>query len=310
MSAKKKFFDSFAMAFPSTLRSAVWLLRLMIPISLVVTLLQYYGILDLIAGYLQPLFCHIGLPGASAVVFISGAAAGTYAGIAAMMAIPLTFKQATILSLMIALCHNLPVECAVNRSTGSSFRRMAILRLVAAFICAFLFNIILPDSADPFIYLGVEQNASFSQMILAWIISQLKMSALVFLIIYVLMVIQRMIEAFSLLQPISRFFSPIMRLFGLPDHAAYMWLVGNVIGLGYGSAVMLELEEKGLVTPQEANDVNYHLIMNHSLLEDTIVFAAIGISAPILVATRVGAALVVVWTRRAYKALKKSEPTF
>ena len=85
-----------------------------------------------------------------------------------------------------------------------------------------------------------------------------------------------------------------------------MWLVGNVIGLGYGSAVMLELEEKGLVTPQEANDVNYHLIMNHSLLEDTIVFAAIGISAPILVATRVGAALVVVWTRRAYKALKKS----
>ena len=77
-----------------------------------------------------------------------------------------------------------------------------------------------------------------------------------------------------------------------------MWLVCFVLGISYGSAVMLELEEKGLVTKDEANDVNYHLIMNHSMLEDTIVFAATGISAILLITTRVSFALLLVWGRK------------
>lgn len=90
----------------------------------------------------------------------------------------------------------------------------------------------------------------------------------------------------------------MMSLFGLPRHASYMWLVGNVLGISYGSAVMVELEEKGLVTREEANDVNYHLIMNHSMLEDTIVFAATGISGALLIGTRMTFAFILVWLRK------------
>ena len=134
-------------ALPSTWKSASWLLKLMIPISLAVTLLQHYGVLEWIAGYLHPVFVHLGLPGASAVAFISGASAGTYAGIAAMMSMPLTMRQATILAMMVALCHALPMECAVNRKTGSSFWEMAVLRIARAFVCAFVRNLILPEAA-------------------------------------------------------------------------------------------------------------------------------------------------------------------
>ena len=48
---------------------------------------------------------------------------------------------------------------------------------------------------------------------------------------------------------------------------------------------------------------NFHLIMNPSLLEDTIVFAATGISALLIVATRVNFAIVLVWSRRTFKLL-------
>ncbi len=71
-----------------------------------------------------------------------------------------------------------------------------------------------------------------------------------------------------------------------------------VLGISYGSAVLLELEERGLITKEEANDVNYHLIMNHSLLEDTIVFALTGISVFWIVSTRVLFAMIVVWTHK------------
>ena len=210
-------------------------------------------------------------------------------------------KQASILALMIALCHALPMECAVNKKTGSSFWKMGTIRIVMALICAFCLNIILPDMQEKYIYLGAEADSSFWEVMKIWGVSQIKMSLMVVLIIYSLMVVQRMLEAYRLLDTLSRLLSPLMKLFGLPQHASYMWLVGNVLGISYGSAVMVELEEKGLVTREEANDVNYHLIMNHSMLEDTIVFAATGISALLLITTRLCFALLLVWGRRIAK---------
>ena len=293
--------ECFRLAMPASWKSTKWLLKLMIPISLAVTLMQHFEILAWIATWINPLFIHFGLPGESAVAFISGATAGTYAGIAAMMSIPLTMKQASILALMIALCHALPMECAVNRKTGSSFWKMGAIRIVMALVCALILNIILPDMQGKYIYLGAEADSSFWEVMKIWLISQVKMSLMVAFIIYSLMVVQRMLEAYRLLDPLSRLLSPLMAVFGLPRHASYMWLVGNVLGISYGSAVMVELEEKGLVTREEANDVNYHLIMNHSMLEDTIVFAATGISALLLIITRLCFALILVWGRRIAK---------
>ena len=293
---------SIVRAIPATWKSSSWLLKLMIPISLAVTLMQHYGILSCIAEWINPVFVYLGLPGESAVAFISGAAAGTYAGLAVMMSIPLTMKQATILALMIALCHALPMECAVNKKTGSSFWKMCIIRIVMAFLCAMSLHALLPDMPSPYLYLGAPSDSTLSEAMLTWLVSQLKMSLMVVLIIFVLMVIQRLLEAYNMLHKLSLRLTPLMRLFGLPSHASYMWLVGNVIGISYGSAVMLELEEQGLITRREANDVNYHLIMNHSMLEDTIVFAATGISAPLILLTRMSFALLLVWGRRLYHA--------
>ena len=297
--------ECFRAAIPTAWKSTKWLLKLMIPISFGVAILQYTGILAWIATWINPVFVHLGLPGESAVAFISGAAAGTYAGLAVMMSIPLTMKQATILGIMIALCHALPMECAVNKKTGSSFWKMGAIRITMALVSAIVLNILLPDMNERYIYLGAAADSGLYDVVTTWIISQAKMSVMVFLIIYTLMVVQRMLEAYKLLMPLSNLFAPLMAVFGLPRHASYMWIVGNVLGISYGSAVMMELEEKGLVTREEANDVNYHLIMNHSMLEDTIVFASTGISGALLIGTRMTFAFILVWGRKLQNFLIK-----
>lgn len=300
-----KFMQSLRSALPSTWKSASWLLKLMIPISLTVALLQHWGILAWIAGYLNPLFSMLGLPGESAVLFISGAAAGTYAGVAAMMSVHLTLRQATIVGIMILICHALPMECTVNHKTGSNFLRMGLIRIFMAFVAAMYLNQLLPDMSTPYLYMGAAADSSLMEVLQTWTLSQLKVAILVFLIIYVLMVIQSLIQLYSLLDPLSRFLAPLMRFFGLPRKAAYMWLVGNVLGLSYGSAVMLDLEERGQITREDANAVNYHLIMNHSMLEDTIVMAVTGISVFWILATRILFALIVVWGRKAMAKVRR-----
>ena len=64
-------------------------------------------------------------------------------------------------------------------------------------------------------------------------------------------------------------------------------------------------EQRKIVRREDANDVNYHLIMNHSLLEDTIVFTATGISALLLVSVRLALAVALVWTRRALMSVSR-----
>ena len=160
--------------------------------------------------------------------------------------------------------------------------------------CADL-NIVLPDFPEPFSSLTVSADETSIGMVLrAWLISSVKLAAMIFAIIYALMFVQRLMERFELMQRLMKPLEPLMVFFGLPRNAAYLWLVGNVLGISYGSAVMLQLEEEGKINREEANEVNYHLIMNHSMLEDTLVFATAGVSALWILSTRLLFALLLV----------------
>lgn len=286
-------------ALSPTLKTSLWLLKLMLPISLAVRMLQYWGIIDAIAQWFSPLFHFLGLPGQAAIPFFTTALNTTYAGIAVMTSLPLTLREATILSVMMVLCHALLVESAVNKMTGSSFVKMCILRLFMAVIAAFCLNMILPQMAAPFSYAQNDtSSSSIPSLLKDWGANMTKMVVLIFIIIYILMFIQQIIQICHLMPRLSRSLRPLMKVFGLPEEAAYLWLVGNILGISYGGAVMMDMLKKKLITREQANDVNYHLVMNHSLLEDTSVFAAIGISAFWIVSSRLIFALIVVWGRR------------
>lgn len=285
-------------------RTTCWLLKIMIPISLAVCLLQYYGVIAWCAQWLNPLFCHIGLPGASSIAFLTGATVTTYASLAVMMTMELTLRQATIIAIMVLICHALPLECTVVQKVGSRPIRMGLLRIAGALLAAMYLNLVLPEMSEPFSALSVSAtDASVWQVLQGWLLSSLRLSVMIFAIIYALMLVQRLMERYGLMQKLVRPLSPIMRLFGLPPSAAYLWLVGNVLGISYGSAVMIQLEEEGKISREEANEVNYHLIMNHSMLEDTLVFATAGVSALWILSTRLLFALVLVWGRKALMAV-------
>lgn len=79
--------------------TTAWLLRIMLPVSLAVTILQYYGVVDTISHVLDPAFHFIGLPGRASVAFVTAASVTTYAGIAVMTSLDLTIREASILSL-------------------------------------------------------------------------------------------------------------------------------------------------------------------------------------------------------------------
>ena len=89
------------------LSTILFLIKIMVPTSLVVALLGWSGILQVIAGYLSPLMRLVGLPGQAALVCLSSALLNIYSAIAVMGSLSLSLRDATILALMCLTAHNM-----------------------------------------------------------------------------------------------------------------------------------------------------------------------------------------------------------
>jgi hypothetical protein len=285
---------------PDALRTARWLLSIMIPVSLGVTLLGYSGILAVISGFLNPFFHFLGLSGQSALVFLTGIFLNIYSAIAVMTSLPLTMREVTILALMCLISHNLIVEIIILKKTGSSAWEMILLRLGASIAGAWLLNTLMaPDdrlinTLSP----HVPGTDTFWPLMKTWSINTLILSLKVILILTGLMILQRIMEEFGILEILSKALSPILRIMGLPREGSFLWIVANVVGLGFGSALMLDYLDRGKITLKKNDVVNHHIALCHSLLEDTLLFVAIGVSASWIIFPRLALAIVAVWAFR------------
>ena len=137
-----------------------------------------------------------------------------------------------------------------------------------------------------------------------WLESSLMLCVKIVLMITGLMILQRVLEEFGVLKILSSMLSPLMRVFGLKPDVAFLWLVGNTVGLAYGSAIMLEYAKEGKLAHQEADLLNYHLAISHSQLEDPLLFVVMGLPIGWLIVPRVVLAIIVVWIRRGIYGLR------
>lgn len=289
-------------ALPKSARTCIWLLKIILPISLLVRLLEYSGWLAEISRFLSPLFLLVGLPGETAIIFITSTFGPLYAPIALITSMSLGLREATILAIMCLVSHNLIVESSIQAKTGSSFWGMTILRLSMSFLIAFTLNLVLPEWSGQTVgkALAATQDTSLKEVLILWITGSMSVIITILLIVTGLMILHNVLDEFRLMKKLSDLFAPLMKIFGLPRDAAFLWLVGNVVGLAYGGAIMVEQMQLKKLTQKEGHLLNHHLAVSHSLLEDTVIFVAIGIPALWILGTRLLFAIAVVWGRRLY----------
>jgi hypothetical protein len=179
---------------------------------------------------------------------------------------------------------------------------MVLLRVAMSFVAAIFLNWVLPAYSEPFgMITQPETYASVGELIKAWALTSLSLVFTIILIVTGLMTLHRVLEEFNLLDKISAPVAPIMRFFGMSDKASFLWIVGNLVGLSYGGAIMVDMVDNSKISKGEAHYVNSHLSMSHSLIEDTLLFVVLGISVWWIMGTRLLFALIVVWAMRLIK---------
>lgn len=285
-------------------KTALWLLKITLPVSLAVTILQYVGILAIVSQWLSPAFNLIGLPGEAALVYLTGFFLNIYSAIAVIGSLPLDGRAITILAVMCLIAHNMIVETTVQKRTGSKAWQIVMLRLGFSIVSAIALNLLLP--ADMGAGYGLQENAQelpLWPLLLSWAVSAIWLSVKIIILVSLLMILQRILQEFGLIKILSTLFNPLIRLMGLPTSTSFLWIVANTLGLAYGAAVMIEEVEAGRLSRKDADLLNYHIAISHSNVEDVLLFVAIGVSFAWLLIPRLIIAMVAVWGRRIWLSL-------
>lgn len=288
---------------PKAKRTILWLLQMILPISLAVRLLQFTGILEHVSALLNPIFQAVGLPGSASIAFVSSIFLPLYAPIAIASSLSLTIRQLTILGIMCLISHNTLVETAIQKKTGSNFAFVWLLRIVMSFMAAFIWNALLP------MQMGMAAASNINPMevqtlgTVLWIWAQgaLALSLKIALIVTALMVLQRILEEFHVMDLLSKSFAPVMQFMGLSRNSSFLWLVANIVGLTYGSAIIIEQVQEGKISTKDVRNLNNHLAISHSLLEDTSLWVVVGVPLFWVTVPRVLLAIVVVWAVRGFE---------
>lgn len=295
----------------NALKTALWIIRIIIPVSFIVTLLDFYGVIEWISAYTAPLFQLIGLQGNAAIVYFSSLFLPLYAPIAIIATLPLTLREITILALMCLITHNLPIECAVQRRSGTPFWQTLVIRITFSILGGILLNLILPESLalSPYFRGTSEaeevlnpQLSTLNSQLLNWLTSTLSLCIKIILIITALMYGQFLLKRYGIINKIARPLAPFMRLCGLQPDSAFLWLVAQIVGLTYGAGIMAqEIEESG-ANREELHRINLHICVNHSLIEDTAIFCMLGVAWYFLVIPRLIFAIIIVQTYNLIKS--------
>ncbi len=284
------------------LTTAIFLIKIMIPVSLAAALLDWSGLLYYAARFLAPAMRLIGLPGEAALALVSGFLLTNYSAIAVITVLGLPLREATIVAIVCLTAHNLIVETAVMRKAGSSALKMILLRLGMGFAAAWIFNLLLPGSPAPAAFTPPPETLAdwptLVPALTAWSLGTARLVLKILLLVMGILVAQRLLEEFHAAEALARLTAPLMKGFGLPDSASLLWLVINLVGYAYGAAIIMEQIEGGRMKRQEADLFNHHAAVSHSLLEDTILYGALGISLFWLTVPRLLMAVLVVWAER------------
>ena len=267
------------------------LLIVMVPVIVAVTVLEGFDLLGHVAGIFAPVMRFLGLPGDAALVYLSGAVVSIYSAVAVAANVALTVKQMTVLAVLCLVCHGLPVECAVQRQAGTGVRTMVAVRVVTAFLAAFLLGRLIPETPKwtqlaARAQTRIVETPTFREFLQPRLVKNGWFLLKLVVIVMVLMILMELLRQTGVLRVLAVLMRPLTWLAGIPASTGFTVLTSMTIGLAFGAGTVIAEAKRGHLSREEQFRTNVFIGTTHSLFEDTVYFAILGASVPWIVVSR------------------------
>jgi len=112
------------------------------------------------------------------------------------------------------------------------------------------------------------------------------------LIVIPLMVIMEIAKDLHILDRITDMCSPITDILGISKTSAFPLAVGLAFGLAYGAGVIIQSAKQGNIDKRDLILMSVFLVCCHAVIEDSLVFVAVGVNGLWLLTIRTVTAFV------------------
>ncbi|SFA88825.1 Nucleoside recognition [Lentibacillus halodurans] len=284
--------------------------KVIFPITLIVTILQYTPVLPWVIDQISPLMRLLGLSGEAAVPLVLGNALNLYAGIAAIVSFEFTVKEVFILAVMMSFSHNLFIESTVASKVGVSWWLISGIRISLALAAATVINLLWNGGAEQAQY-GLVSSSDivlngWTEIILHGLQTALMAVVQLALIVIPLMVVMQFFREKGWLTYFSDKLGPFTRMLGMEKNTSMTLVAGLTIGLAYGAGLMIQAVKEDGVSKKDMYLALIFLVSCHAVLEDTLVFIPLGIPVwPLLVIRLLTAVLLTMTVAFVWKRLEQ-----
>ena len=126
----------------------------------------------------------------------------------------------------------------------------------------------------------------WSQFLSETIWGSLDMLKKLALIIFPLLISVEVADESGLLNKFSKLFDPILSKFKLSSEASLPLIVAQIFGLTYGAGVMIRSVEDDKLSTSDLKIMAVFLVICHAVIEDTLLFMAMGGNGLIILGIR------------------------
>lgn len=250
------------------------MIKIFIPLSILTFILKQTGVIDFISPVFAPVMELMGLPGETAITLIASATNGIYGGVATMASFDLSFRQITILGIVLGFAHNLIVETGILMKLKFATLRIAFFRFAMGIIAGIVLNQILPADVH-----GVVLNPYAKVTEFSWAKAFMSMgttSLQIILLTLVLSISYELLRLWKFAQKIKLKMSSVSGSMGIAEKSFVPWVVGYIFGIVYGAAILFKFAEKKEISHKDASLITVFICMAHAIIEDTMLFVVIG----------------------------------
>ncbi len=296
------------------LQGYVWMLKILVPVSLATAVLDHSGLVGKMNVLIEPAMGLLSLPPEAALPVVIGVLAGVYACIAAMAVLPLSLDQMTLVTVFVLIAHNLPQEGLIQAKSGINFFKTTLVRLAVAILtCVVVAWVMGAENGRTLAAApgGLPAASTWGGFVWGWMTDTLRLCLKILPVIIGVMILIELMKAFNLIDGCVRLLGPILKLMGLERRTGVLWLTGALFGLAYGGAVIVEQAQELNLDPLEIEKLQLSIGINHSMIEDPLIFMSLGLSAfwmwvPRLLAAIAAVYAVTLWShlRRRWAAVK------
>ncbi len=265
-------------------RASFSLFKVMVPIMIAVKIFKELGLISYLAIPLAPAMELMGLPAEAGLVWATSMAANIYSGLVVYATLipemqTLTVAQTTVLSTIILIAHNLPVELRIAQKCGVSLLGQLGVRVGSALLAGLLLHwtfTVTGALQEPSVLLWRPDPEEGSYLQWAW--GQAQNLGLIFLLILFLMALMRAMDRLGLTQLCQRLLRPALRFMGIGEKAATITIIGLVMGIAYGGGLIIHEAQSGRVEQKDIYSSLTLMGLSHAIIEDTLLMLSIGAS--------------------------------